>query len=120
MGAGDAGHPETPWLLIATVIGIVVVSGAAFTYFTSAGVSSAGHTSTSTTTPQETTGTSIATFATTISQTPNIVSTTQIPTNIPASGVIISVSYLGGFNGSYRSRWGNYEYNKLGKSGIHR
>ncbi len=93
--------PETPWLLIATVIGIVVVSGAAFTYFTSAGVSSAGHTSTSTTTPQETTGTSIATFATTISQTPNIVSTTQIPTNIPASGVIISVSYLGGFNGSY-------------------
>jgi hypothetical protein len=93
--------PETPWLLIATVVGIVVVSGAAFTYFTSAGVSSSGHASTSTTLVQKPVVTPVAPVITTISQITNIASVTQSPVNIPATGVVISVSYLGGFNGSY-------------------
>jgi phosphoribosylcarboxyaminoimidazole (NCAIR) mutase len=93
--------PETPWLLIATIIGIVVVIGAAFIYFTSPGVSSQGHASTSTATTQKIASTPVTTFTTTLSQTPAIVSVAQTPTIIPVTGVEISVSYLGGFNGSY-------------------
>ncbi|MFZ1898280.1 hypothetical protein [Methanoregula sp.] len=95
---------EIPWLFVATIVGIVIVAGAAVIYFTSAGGSSAGHSSSSsdmiviqsTTAPS---GTGVSS-ATPTSSTP-VVLATVTPPNIPATGVAVSVSYIGGFNGSY-------------------
>jgi len=88
---------ETPWLLIATVIGIIIVAGAAFTYFTSPG----SHVSSSQAISQKTAVTT--TTATTVSPVQTTTFSFVKPTtaSVPASGVSIGVNYLGGFNGSY-------------------
>jgi hypothetical protein len=95
--------PEIPWLFVATIIGIVVVAGAAVIYFTSYGGSSVVHSSSDDmVVVQPTTGTSgsSGTSTTSYSSTP-IVIATATPPNIPATGVAVSVSYIGGFTGSY-------------------
>ncbi|MGP8085711.1 MAG: hypothetical protein ACLPY4_06375 [Methanoregula sp.] len=95
--------PETPWLLIATIVGIIVVVGAAFIYFSSYGGSSSGHSSSDKVVSPTTAAPVGAGSGATISPSPSstIVFITTTPASIPATGVSVSVSYIGGFNGSY-------------------
>jgi hypothetical protein len=94
---------EIPWLFVATIIGIVVVAGAAVIYFTNGGGSSAGPASSSDMVVIEPTTSVPATASSSAAANPSptfaIVSTT--PPNVPATGVAVSVSYIGGYNGSY-------------------
>ncbi|ABS56818.1 hypothetical protein Mboo_2304 [Methanoregula boonei 6A8] len=94
---------EIPWLFVATIIGVVIVAGAAVLYFS--GGSSSGHSSSDmvplTPTP---TGTLAATgtHAVVTSSTPVVIATST-PAVVSSTGVSISVSYIGGFNGTYNS-----------------
>jgi len=96
---------EIPWLFVATIIGVVIVAGAAVVYFSGSGGSSAGH-STSDMVPL--TPTATGTLATTTqhaavtSSTPVVIATST-PAAVSSTGVSISVSYIGGFNGTYNS-----------------
>lgn len=95
--------PEIPWLFVATIIGIVVVAGAAVIYFSSSGESSASHSSSDdmiVVQPTTSTVGASGSSTTSYSSTPIVIATTA-PPNIPSTGVSVSVSYIGGFNGSY-------------------
>jgi hypothetical protein len=96
---------EIPWLFVATIIGVVIVAGAAVIYFSGSGGSSAGH-STSDMVPltPTATGTLAATtqHAAVSSSTPVVIATST-PAVVSSTGVSISVSYIGGFNGTYNS-----------------
>ena len=99
---GRRRSPEIPWLLVATVVGIIVVVVVALFFFAGLGGSSAGHTTSGTASAQPTT--SIATSSgSSASTTSAIVVATTTPVTIPATGVYVSVNYLGGFSGSYRT-----------------
>jgi hypothetical protein len=94
---------EIPWLFVATIVGIAIVAGAAVIYFTNGGGSSAGPASSSDmvviqpTTAQSGTGVASLTPTSSIP----VVIPTATPPNVPATGVAVGVSYIGGFNGSY-------------------
>jgi hypothetical protein len=96
---------EIPWLFVATIIGVVIVAGAAVLYFSGSGGSSSGHSSSDmvplTPTP---TGTLAATGtqAVVTSSTPVFIATST-PAVVTSTGVSFSVSYIGGFNGTYNS-----------------
>jgi hypothetical protein len=96
---GRRSSPEIPWLLVATIVGIIVVVVVALFFFTGLGGSSAGHTASGTATAQTTT--SAATSSGTSGSSSAIVVVTTTPVTIPATGVYVSVNYLGGFSGSY-------------------
>jgi len=102
---GRPRHPAgIPWLFVATIIGIVVVLGAAVLYFSGTGSQApATHSSSDMIPAHVTTGTTPATSGSSAGATPTstfvVVPTTAAA--VPASGVSISVSYIGGFNGTY-------------------
>jgi len=95
--------PEIPWLLIATVVGIGVVVVAALLFFSGTGGSSAGHAASSdmVVVPATTTVPAQSGSSATASPSSSIVIATTTPPDVPATGIAISVSYIGGFNGTY-------------------
>jgi len=95
--------PDTPWLLVATLIGVIIVVGAAFTYFTNPDIFSMGSKSSSTASTSKSTSTSsVATVTVTSTQgSEGVVVATPTAVTIPSTGVTIGVNYIGGFNGSY-------------------
>ena len=96
---------EIPWLFVATIIGVVLVAGAAVIYFSGSGGSSAGHSSsdmvpltpTAAGTPAAASANTVVTYAT------PVYVATGTPAAVSSTGVSISVSYLGGYNGTYNS-----------------
>ncbi|MGB8219355.1 MAG: hypothetical protein WCE46_03105 [Methanoregula sp.] len=110
---GRRSSPEIPWLLVATIVGIIVVVVVALFFFTGLGGSSAGHTASSTATAQTTT--SAATSSGTSGSSSAIVVVTTTPVTIPATGVYVQVDYIGGFTGTYTT---NGETTKEADSGI--
>lgn len=85
---------EKPWIIIAAVVGIIAVIGIALIFFmgggSSAPAASAGGTQTTSASPS----------AQQTGAVPSVVRT-QAPVEIPAEGVYVRVSYIGGFTGSY-------------------
>lgn len=105
--------PEIPWLLVATIAGIVVVVIVALLFFTGFfGASSSPASGTVTVKPTAAASSSGAAGAT---KTPTIVIATTTPVTVPASGVTIKVDYLGGFSGTYST---NGETTKIKDSGT--
>jgi len=91
--------PEIPWLLVATVAGIIVVVIVALLFFSGFfGASSSPASGTVTVKPTATASSSGSAGAT---KTPTIVIATTTPVTVPASGVTVKVDYLGGFSGTY-------------------
>jgi len=96
---------EIPWLFVATIIGIVIVAGAAVIYFSGSGGSSSGHSSSdmvpltpaATGSPVASATNAVITYAT------PPVAATSTPAIVSSTGVSISIDYLGGFNGTYNS-----------------
>jgi len=88
-----------PWLFVATIVGVVVVLGAAVIYFSGAGVQvPSTHASSDMIPAHVTTGTPTSGVVT---PTPTFVVVPTTAASIPLSGVSISVSYIGGYNGTY-------------------
>jgi hypothetical protein len=87
---------EKPWVIIAAVVGIIAVIVIALVFFMGDGPTapaSSGQPSTSSGTPsaQETSVVGVA---------PTAIKT-QAPVTVPAEGVYVRVSYIGGFTGTY-------------------
>jgi hypothetical protein len=87
---------EKPWVIIAAVVGIIAVIVIALVFFMGSGSTapaSSGQPSTSSGTPsaQETSVVGVA---------PTAIKT-QAPVTVPAEGVYVRVSYIGGFTGTY-------------------
>lgn len=102
-GGGRRSPREVPWVLIATVAGIVVVVIAALFFFSGLGGSVAGDGSIpgpGTTAAPSVTSTAAASTPS-ASKTSTVVIATTTPVTVPATGVYIKVDYLGGFSGSY-------------------
>ena len=114
MHGGRRRSPEIPWLLVATVIGIIVVVVVALFFFTGLGGSSSGHASTSTVTTKTTTSAAASSTAS-ASKTSAVVIATTTPVTVPATGVSIKIDYLGGFSGTYTT---NGETTKVTNSGT--
>lgn len=92
---------EIPWLLVATILGIVVVVIVALVFFTGLGGSpSAAHAATGTPSGSST-GSSSSSSSAAASSTTKPVVATPTPVTISSSGVIIKVDYIGGFSGTY-------------------
>ncbi|MEN6396901.1 MAG: hypothetical protein ABFC78_10510 [Methanoregula sp.] len=99
---GRRRSPEIPWLLVATVAGIVVVVIAAlffFSGFLGSSGGSAGQTSPGA--AVTTYATSAAAVSTTSASPSSVAIATATPVTIPATGVYVKVDYLGGFSGTY-------------------
>ena len=114
MHGGRRRSPEIPWLLVATVIGIIVVVVVALFFFTGLGGSSSGHASTSTVTTKTTTSAAASSTAS-ASKTSAVVIATTTPVTVPSTGVSIKIDYLGGFSGTYTT---NGETTKVTNSGT--
>lgn len=88
---------EKPWVIIAAVVGIIAVVVIAVVFFMGGGSSapggSSGQTQVSSTNPsaQQTAVVGVA---------PSVIMT-QVQAIVPAEGVYVRVSYLGGFAGTY-------------------
>ena len=102
-GGGGRGSRDMPWVLIATVAGIVVVVIAALFFFSGFGGSAAGdgRTSAGGTSPTPSAASTAAVPTTSASKTTPVVIATKTQVTVPATGVYIKVDYLGGFSGSY-------------------
>lgn len=97
---------EIPWLLVATVAGIIIVIIVALMFFSGggspAGTSSAGPSSASAPSAASTTASSASVSARqTAGPAVTLAYATDTPVAIPTSGVYIRVDYIGGFTGSY-------------------
>jgi hypothetical protein len=86
---------DKPWVIIASVVGIIAVIIIALFFFIGGGSpvpeAGPGQSTSTTTSPQETVAVGVA---------PSVI-ITQVPVTVPADGVFIRVSYLGGFSGTY-------------------
>ncbi|MDD1702430.1 MAG: hypothetical protein LUQ31_05575 [Methanoregula sp.] len=103
--------PDIPWLLIATILGIVVVVIIAVVFFSGWGGSAAGSSSSSSSGQQAAT----TTKSSSSTATPTIVIATTTPVTVSSTGVSIKVEYLGSFSGTYTA---NGETQKIKNSGT--
>jgi uncharacterized membrane protein len=88
---------EKPWVIIAAVVGIIAVIVIALVFFKGDGSSApAGSPGQTATTP--TASSTQQTVA--VGEVPSVIRT-QVPVSVPAEGVYVRVSYIGGFAGSY-------------------
>lgn len=101
---------DIPWLLVATVAGIVLVVVIALVVFSGSGTSPVTPSATTTVTPTpagtgiagSVTTTSPVTLATTRSgMTATTIQTASTTVTVPDTGVTIRVDYIGSFSGSY-------------------
>ena len=94
-------HSGIPWLFVATIVGIVVVLGAAVIYFSGTGSQTTATKSSSDMIPAHiTTSATPLPASASAASTPVVIATTAAPT-ASSTGVSVGVSYIGGFSGSY-------------------
>jgi hypothetical protein len=87
---------EKPWVIIAAVVGIIAVVVIALVFFMGDGSSAPA----STDQPSTSTGTPSAQQTIVVGVAPTVIKT-QAPVTVPAEGVYVRVSYIGGFTGTY-------------------
>ena len=109
--------PEIPWLLVATIVGIVVVVVAAL--FFASGLlgssSSSGQTSSGSTVKTSATSAAASSSGSSSSSTSSIVIATTTPVTVSGSGVSVKVDYVGSYSGTYTT---NGETTKIKNSGT--
>ncbi|HVP96338.1 zinc-ribbon domain-containing protein [Methanoregula sp.] len=88
-------------LLVAGIIVIILIAVAAVVVVLPKLGSGGTHSSAGAGSVTPTTALPVTTVTTGAGATPTIVIATQTPASVPATGVAISVSYIGGFNGTY-------------------
>jgi len=94
-------HSGIPWLFVATIVGIVVVLGAAVIYFSgTGGQTGATHSSSDMIPVHITTPVTTQPASASAASTPVVIATTAAPT-ASSTGVSVGVSYIGGYSGSY-------------------
>jgi hypothetical protein len=87
---------EKPWVIIAAVVGIIAVVVIALVFFMGGGSSAPA----SSGEPSSPSGSPSAQQSLVVGVAPTVIKT-QAPVTVPAEGVSVRVSYLGGFTGTY-------------------
>lgn len=84
---------EKPWVIIAAVVGIIAVVVIALVFFMGDG-------SSDTSGQPAAQGTPSSQQSSVVGVAPSVIKT-QVPVTVPADGVYVRVSYIGGFSGEY-------------------
>jgi hypothetical protein len=87
---------EKPWVIIAAVAGIIAVVVIALVFFMGGGSTAPASSGQPSTNP----GTPSAQQSSVVGVAPTVIKT-QAPSTVPAEGVYVRVSYIGGFIGTY-------------------